>query len=135
MAVQLSVAVRNARLDAIETNVGTSAILRIRSGAPPATCATADSGTVLATLNLPSDWMAAAASGSKALSGTWQDLSADAAGTAGHFRIYDSGGTVCGIQGTVTATGGGGDMTLDNTSIASAQQVTITSFTLTDANA
>ena len=135
MAVQLSIAVRNARLDAIETNVGTSAILRIRSGAPPATCATADSGTVLATLNLPSDWMAAAASGSKALSGTWQDLSADAAGTAGHFRIYDSGGTVCGIQGTVTATGGGGDMTLDNTSIASAQQVTITSFTLTDANA
>lgn len=135
MAVQLSVAVRNARLDAVETNIGTSAVLRIRSGAQPATCATADSGTVLATLSLPVDWMAAASSGSKALSGTWQDLSADAAGTAGHFRIYDSGGTVCGIQGSITATGGGGDMTLDNTSIASAQQVTITSFTLTDANA
>ena len=135
MAVQLSVAVRNARLDAIETNIGTSAVLKIRSGAQPATCATADSGTVLATLSLPVDWMAAASSGSKALSGTWQDLSADAAGTAGHFRIYDSGGTVCGIQGSITATGGGGDMTLDNTSIASGQQVTITSFTLTDANA
>jgi len=135
MAVQLSVAVRNARLDSIETTIGTSAILRIRSGAQPATCATADSGTVLATLNLPTDWMAAASSGSKAILGTWQDLSADAAGTAGHFRIYDSGGTVCGIQGSITATGGGGDMTLDNTSIASGQQVTITSFTLTDANA
>ena len=135
MAVQLSVAVRNARLDSIESTIGTSAILRIRSGAQPATCATADSGTVLATLSLPVDWMAAASSGSKALSGTWQDLSADAAGTAGHFRIYDSGGTVCGIQGSITATGGGGDMTLDNTSIASGQQVTITSFTLTDANA
>ena len=134
MAVQLSVAVRNARLDAVETNIGTSAVLRIRSGAQPATCATADSGTVLATLSLPVDWMAAASSGSKALSGTWQDLSADAAGTAGHFRIYDSGGTVCGIQGSITATGGGGDMTLDNTSIAITQQVTITSFTLTDAN-
>lgn len=134
MAVQLSVAVRNARLDAVETNIGTSAVLRIRSGAPPATCATVDSGTLLAEMSLPSDWMAAAASGSKAISGTWQDLSANAAGTAGHFRIYDSGGTVCGIQGTITATGGGGDMTLDNTSIASAQQVTITSFTLTDAN-
>lgn len=134
MAVQLSVAVRNARLDAIETTIGTSAVLRIRSGAQPATCATADSGTVLATLNLPTDWMAAASSGSKAISGTWQDLSADATGTAGHFRIYDSGGTVCGIQGSITATGGGGDMTLDNTSIASGQQVTITSFTLTDAN-
>jgi hypothetical protein len=135
MAVQLSIAVRNARLDAIETNIGTSAVLKIRSGAQPATCATADSGTVLATLSLPVDWMAAASSGSKALSGTWQDLSADATGTAGHFRIYDSGGTVCGIQGSITATGGGGDMTLDNTSIASGQQVTITSFTLTDANA
>lgn len=135
MAVQLSVAVRNARLDSIESTIGTSAILRIRSGAQPATCATADSGTVLATLNLPVDWMAAASSGSKALSGTWQDLSADATGTAGHFRIYDSGGTVCGIQGSITATGGGGDMTLDNTSIATGQQVTITSFTLTDANA
>jgi hypothetical protein len=135
MAVQLSVAVRNARLDSIETNIGTSAVLKIRSGAQPATCATADSGTVLATLSLPVDWMAAASSGSKALSGTWQDLSADATGTAGHFRIYDSGGTVCGIQGSITATGGGGDMTLDNTSIATGQQVTITSFTLTDANA
>ena len=135
MAVQLSVAVRNARLDSIETSIGTSAVLKIRSGAQPATCATADSGTVLATLNLPTDWMAAASSGSKAILGTWQDLSADATGTAGHFRIYDSGGTVCGIQGSITATGGGGDMTLDNTSIASGQTVTITSFTLTDANA
>ena len=135
MAVQLSVAVRNARLDAIETSIGTSAVLRIRTGAPPATCATADSGTVLATLNLPTDWMAAASSGSKAKSGTWEDLTADNTGTAAHFRVYDSGGTVCGIQGTVTATGGGGDMTLDNTSIASGQAVSITTFTLTDANA
>ncbi len=134
MAVQLSVAVRNARLDSIETTIGTSAVLKIRSGAQPASCATADSGTVLATLNLPTDWMAAASSGSKAILGTWQDLSADATGTAGHFRIYDSGGTVCGIQGSITATGGGGDMTLDNTSIASGQTVTITTFTLTDAN-
>ena len=39
------------------------------------------------------------------------------------------------LQGTVTATGGGGDMTLDNTSIASAQTVTVSSFTLTDGNA
>lgn len=134
MAVQLSVAVRNARLDAIETTIGTSAVLKIRTGAQPASCATADSGTVLATLNLPSDWMAAASSGSKAKSGTWEDLSADNTGTAAHFRVYASDGTTCGIQGSVTATGGGGDMTLDNTSIASGQTVTITSFTLTDAN-
>jgi len=98
---QFSVSVRNAQLDAFESTIGTSAIMRIRTGAAPATCATADSGTVVATLNLPSDWMAAASAGSKALSGTWQDASADATGIAGHFRIYDSGGTVCHDQGTV----------------------------------
>jgi hypothetical protein len=129
MSVQLSVAVRNARLDAIETTVGTSAVMKIRTGAAPADVATADSGTVLATLSLPSDWMAAASSGSKAKSGTWQDTSADATGTAAHFRIYASDGTTAHIQGTVTATGGGGDLTVDNTSFAAAQAFTVTGFT------
>lgn len=135
MALKYSVAVRNAKLDAVETAVSTSAILKIRTGAPPADVATADSGSVLATLNLPSDWMAAASGGTKAKAGTWEDTSADAAGTAGHFRIYASDGTTAHIQGTVTATGGGGDMTLDNAVIAAAQQVTITGFTLTAGNA
>jgi hypothetical protein len=135
MAIQLSTAVRNARLDVIESTIGTSAIMRIRTGAAPANCGTADSGTVLATLNLPSDWMAAASGGVKALAGTWQDTSADATGTAAHYRIYDSTGSTCHIQGTVTATGGGGDMTVDNTSFASGQQFTVTTFSLTDGNA
>lgn len=134
MALQFSVTVRDAQLDAFETAIGASAILKIRSGSVPASTATADSGTVLATLNLPSDWMAAASGGSKAKSGTWEDTSADATGTAGHFRIYASDGTTCHAQGTITATGGGGDMTLDNTSIASGQAITITGFTLTAGN-
>jgi hypothetical protein len=134
MAVQLSVSVRNARLDAIETAIGASAVLKIRTGAAPADVATADSGTVLASLTLPSDWLAAASSGSKAKSGTWQDTSADATGTAAHFRIYASDGTTAHLQGTVTVTGGGGDLTLDNVSIASGQSVTISSFSLTDGN-
>lgn len=133
--LQFSVAVRNGELDSIETTVGTSAILKIRTGAKPADCATADSGTVVATLNLPSDWMAAASSGSKAKSGTWSDSSADATGTAGHFRLYASDGTTCHAQGTVTATGGGGDMEVDNVSFAAGQAFSITSFILTAANA
>jgi len=133
MAVQLSVAVRNARLDAIETTIGATAVLKIRSGSVPADCATADAGTVLATLTLPSDWMAAASSGSKAKSGTWQDTSADATGTAAHFRIYDSGGTVCGLQGTVGV--GSGDLQVDSVSFTAGQSFSITGFTLTDANA
>ena len=135
MTIQLSVDVRNSRLDSIETEIGASAILKIFDGTMPADCATADAGTVLATLNLPSDWMAAASSGSKALSGTWEDTSADATGTAQYFRIYDNGETACHIQGTISGTGGGGDMELDNTSISSGQSITITGFTLTDGNA
>lgn len=131
MALQFSTTVRNAWLDQIETTIGTGPILRIRSGSVPATCATADSGTVLVEMTLPGDWMAAASGGTKSLSGTWQDASANATGTAGHFRIYDSGGSTCHIQGTVTATSGGGDIELQNTSINSGQTVTITSFTMT----
>lgn len=135
MALQFSVAVRNAKLDAVETTIGTSAVLKIRTGSVPADCATADSGTVVATLSLPSDWMAAASSGSKAKSGTWSDTSADATGTAAHWRLYASDGTTCHAQGTVTATGGGGDLTVDNVSFASSQSFTVTAFSLTAGNA
>jgi len=134
MAIQLSTAVRNARLDAFETTVGTSAVLKIFTGSMPANCAAADSGTLLANMSLPSDWMAAAASGAKSKSGTWSDASADGTGTAGYFRIYATDGTTCGLQGTITGISGGGDMELDNTSIASTQTVTISTFTLTDGN-
>ncbi len=132
MSLQYSTAVRNARLDAIESTIGTSAIMRIRTGSVPATCATADAGTVVATLNLPSDWMAAASSGTKAMSGTWQDASADATGTAAHFRIYDSAGTTCHMQGTVGTSGT--DLIVDSTSFTSGQSFSITAFTLTAAN-
>ena len=133
MAVQLSVAVRNARLDSIESTTGTAPTLEIRTGAQPANCAAADSGTLLASMTLPSNWMNDASGGTKTLTGTWQDLNADAGGTAGHFRIKQ--GATCHLQGSVTATGGGGDIELSSTSISAAQAVTITTFTLTDANA
>lgn len=135
MAIQLGVTVRNARLDSIESTVGTSPILRIRTGAPPANCGTADSGTVLAECTLPSDWMGAASAGTKAMAGTWQDLSANASGTAAHFRIYDSGGSICHMQGTVAMSPGSGDMMLDNTSLSAGQEFHVTGFTLTDGNA
>jgi hypothetical protein len=129
MAFQFSTAARNAALDQIETTISTSPTLEIRSGSVPANCAAASTGTVLATITLPSDWLTAASGGSKTINGTWQDASADATGTAGYFRI--SQGATCHIQGTVTATGGGGDMTLDSVSITAAQQVNITAFTIT----
>lgn len=133
MAVQLSTAVRNARLDAIESTAGASAVLRIRTGAQPANCAASRTGTVLATVTLPSDWMAAASGGTKALSGTWQDASADATGTAAHFEIMDSGLTTCHMQGSVGTSGT--DMVVDSVSFTAGQQFNVTAFTLTDGNA
>ena len=38
MALQYSVTVRNAQLDAVETTVGTAPLLRIYSGSAPANC-------------------------------------------------------------------------------------------------
>ena len=136
MAIKLSVTVRNAKLDAIETAIGTAPLLKIRTGSAPATCATADSGTVLASITCPSDWASAASSGAKALLGTWSDTSADATGDAGHFRIYDSSGTTCHLQGTVTALSGGGDMELQQATagLVSGQTFTVSALTLTEAN-
>jgi hypothetical protein len=138
MPVKFSTGVRNARLDQIETTIGTSPKLQIFSGAAPANCAAADSGTLLCEITLPADYLAAAASGSKAKSGTWSGTghaNAGAGTNAGHFRIKDSAGTTCHVQGTISGVGGGGDMELDNVSIAQNQTVTVNTFTLTDGNA
>lgn len=129
MAFQFSTAARNASLDAIETAIGASPVLELRSGPAPASCAAADAGTLLASMALPADFMAAASGGSKGLAGSWSDPSADVAGTVGHFRIKQ--GATCHIQGSVTADGGGGDMEIDNPVLAVGQQVSVTSFTIT----
>jgi hypothetical protein len=128
MAFQYSVAVRNAKLDQIETTIGATAVLKIFSGAEPANCAAADPSGPLCTITLPADWMAAAGSGSKAKLGTWSNT-ASGAGVAASWRIYESTATTCHIQGNTT------DMTFDNTNIAVGQVVTVNSFTLTAGNA
>lgn len=136
MALQFSTTVRNAMLDAIETAIGTAAVLKIRTGAQPANCAAADSGTVLATITLASDWAAAASGGTKAWSGLpVSDTSADATGTAAHFRLYASDGTTCHEQGSVTLTAGGGDIEVDSVLFTIAQQFNITAWTWTAPNA
>lgn len=129
MAFQYSVGVRNAKLDQIESTIGVLAVLKVFSGAEPANCAAADPSGLLVTISLPADWMAAAASGAKAKSGTWS-AAASGTGTAQSFRIYEATATTCHIQGAINA-----DMTLDNTSIATSQTVTVNTFTITAGNA
>lgn len=131
MALQHSTGFRNALADLFESHVGTSAVLKVFTGAQPANCAAANSGTELASLTLPSDWMAAASGGAKAMAGAWQDAAANNNGTAGHFRIYASDGTTCHHQGSVTVTGGGGDLTVDDVVFATGQEFNITGFTIT----
>jgi hypothetical protein len=119
-------------LDAIETTIGTAAVLKIFDGTLPANCAAADDGNVLASITLASDWAAAASGGAKAWSGTpVTDASADASGDATYFRLYASDGTTCHEQGTVTATGGGGDVTLDSITLTATQSFSITAWSWT----
>jgi hypothetical protein len=132
VALQFSTAVRNAIVNVIETTIGASAVLQIRSGAQAANCAAAPAGTLLAEIQLDADWLAAAAAGAAAFQTLPDsDASADNAGTAAHFELYDSTKATCHMQGTVTASGGGGDMTITNTSIALAQPVSFDSATIT----
>ena len=134
MSFQFSPAARNAALDAIETAIGTSPKLQLRSGALPANTAATDAGNLLVEIALPSDWLETAATGVKTIKGTWTGTGTSAAGggsNAGHFRIKNTAGTVPHVQGTITITGGGGDMELDNPNIAQNQSVTVTTFTLT----
>lgn len=134
MPVQFSAAVRNAMLDAIETTIGASPSLRIYGGAMPANCAAAPGSAALVTMNLPADFYANAANGSKALSGSWTG-NATGGGTATFYRIYDAAGTTCHEQGSVGLAGDSPDMVIDNAVIASTQVVTISGKTITAGNA
>lgn len=141
MTVQNSTEVRNARLDADETTIGASPWLFLKTGAQASSCpqATTDghaaNGTKVATIALPSDWLAAAAAGVKSKLGTWQDSSADASGTIAHYELWNNALTICHEQGTVTNTGGGGDMTLDNVVVNAGQSITISTWSKTAAGA
>lgn len=133
--IRINNALRNQILDAIFNGAAgvsmlNSGVLELRSGAQPASAEDAATGTILSTINLPADAMGAAASGQVAKSGTWEDTSADNAGTAGWFRIRNAGDTLR-LDGNITATGGGGDLTLDNTVLAAGQQIIVSGFTVT----
>jgi hypothetical protein len=134
MTIQYSTPVRNAQLDQVEVVAGASPKLQLRTGAQPANCAAAATGTLLCEIALPADYFSAAAAGAKAKLGTWAGVGV-AVGNVGHYRIVDNPGTTCHTQGSVTATGGGGDATMDNINVAIDQAVTVNSFTINAGNA
>jgi hypothetical protein len=134
VSLQYSVALRNAQLAAVLATLGASAHLEFYTGTPPADCSVAASGSLLANIALPATWLGAPAAGSVAMAGAWAGA-ITGTGTVGYWRLYDSTGTVCGAQGTVTATGGGGDITVGSTAFAAGMTYSQTTFTITAGNA
>lgn len=133
MTIGMSTNLRNARVDAITTFAGNGALLRLYDGTRPSTSGTAT--TLLAELTCGTPFAASASGGVLTLGSITQDSAANAAGTATWFRLVKSDGTTHIMDGSVTATGGGGDMELVTTSITTGQPVQVTSFTITEGGA
>jgi hypothetical protein len=123
MAVTYTTAVKNARLNAVTTAIGTTGVLEIGTSAM---------GTVLATINLANPAAPAAASGVLTFTMPQSDTAADATGTAAAARIRTSSGGTDIVTGLTVGTSGT-DIVLDNISINTGQTITITSATITHA--
>ena len=138
MAIQTSQTLRSNMLNQYETTIGVSPKLFLFTGVPPANADAAPTGSILATLALPADWMnPSTAGGNITLLGSWAGT-ASGTGTIGHYRLCANAsttGTLCGEQGTVSVGGGGGDLTVDNTSATSGQAISITGWTRTQSGA
>lgn len=129
MALAFSTALRNSRLDAIVTAIGTSGLVRIYDGTRPATGGAAT--TLLAELPL-SATAGTVSAGVLTMNAITDDSSANASGTATWFRVTTSGGTAV-IDGDVGTSGS--DLNLNTVGLVALGAVAITSFTITEANA
>lgn len=127
MAIQYSVTHRTNAMTQLATDVGTSAVIKIWTSTVPATCATADSGTLLVTFAGNVTQFGTAAAAVLTVSAIANAVAGNT-GTAGYFRVYPSAATSTNavIQGSIP-----GDMTLTNTSITSGQTCAFTSMTVT----
>jgi len=121
----------DAALDARVARIGAAPTLELRSGEPPARCASADTGRLLAAGVLPAVWMAPARDGRKAKAGIWM-LEGLADGTPGHFRIKQGGRAK--VQGRVTKLDAGGPMEIDRDAIQRYQRVEVLRFELRGGN-
>jgi hypothetical protein len=132
MALQFSTTVRNNQLNQFQSTIGASAVLKIWAGTLPAACSAADTGnTTLVSFGLGATWANTASGGLVSWANLPITATAAATGTASYFRLYASDGVTCHMQGIVTVTGGGGDVTFDTTAITAGQSISITSWTWT----
>ena len=131
MTHSLANAVRTLMVDALVDSVdgGSPGTIKIYDGTRPANPDASITGTLLATVTLANPAFGAGSNGVATLSDP-AAVTAVATGTATHFRAANSGGTAK-FDGSVTATGGGGDLTLATTSITSGLSIDITGGTIT----
>lgn len=129
MAITDNDALANALIDWLGDHFD-GATLELRTGAAPG-ANNAATGTVVASMTLPTPAMAAASGRAAAKNGTWQDPVANATGTIGHFRITSATPAGRVWEGTVTVTGGGGDLTVNTLSATAGDVVTITGCSIT----
>jgi hypothetical protein len=130
VAIRLPTASRNAACDAVVDRLDAGSgpgKIEIRSGSQPASAGDSATGTLLATVVLadPAFGNAGASSPGQAALVDPGAVVGVAAGTAGWFRAMDSDSTTV-LDGSVTATGGGGDLTLATTTISVGLSVDIT---------
>jgi hypothetical protein len=128
----LTSAIRNTMTDAIVDSLDAGAgagTIQIRSGTRPADPSVTATGTLLATVTCADPAFGSSSGGSATISDP-AAVTAAATGTATWFRALDSNAAAC-FDGLVTATGGGGDLTLTTTSIVSGMQVDVTGGTIT----
>jgi hypothetical protein len=129
--LQYSESVAAAMLGAAVDGIGHSPIMKFWAGAMPATCADvdADTATEIAALTLADPWCVVA---DRAISIVGAPrLVASVDGTVTYFRIYETTGTACHVQGDVTAGGGSaGAMTMSNPAMVAGEGCVIAGLTL-----
>lgn len=136
--LKYSVAAKNAKLGStgLVAFIGTSAQLKLYNGTQPTNPDTALAGnTLLVTLTCNATAFGAAASGVLTAGAITSGAGAAGAGagtTATFYRLFKSDGTTAVIDGTVGTTGS--DLNLDNPNIAQNQNVSVTSYTITEGN-
>lgn len=135
MAITLAAATQNAGCDAqvdlIDAGTGAGS-LQIRSGTRPASANGTAAGTLLAEVVLENPAFGdsgASTPGAAALNDP-DAVTGVAAGTATWFRVMD-GDDATVFDGSVSATGGGGDLTLATTTVSVGLSIDITSGSFT----
>src|SRR6185437_926004 len=128
MALQFDTTTRSNMLTQLNTAIGVNALLDIFTGSPPANCAAASTGTLLGTFTCNATNFGTVSAGVLTVAAI-ANITAGATGTAGYFRVRDSGGVTVHMQGTVALSAA--DLNITNTSINSGDTLSVSSWTIT----